>query len=180
MHLTYDEIIAVAQKTRTAESQNGDYVLPLSFANEIVAANDARAATSSPRAATTEEFWPALPPSDGEISGVRYWNLYTLREYCRTLLAQAPASTTIPAGYALAPIEPTPEIMAAAAMASWPPASPADIDLARKAAPIVLMQLDAAPGVTLEMMAAMLSTMAPAYRAMIAAAAAAAPTQAEG
>ena len=60
--------------------------------------------------------------------------------------------------------------IAAAAVAVWPVASASDIELAHKAAHIVLMQMDATEGVTADMLAATLATMAPAYRAMIAAA----------
>jgi hypothetical protein len=74
-----------------------------------------------------------------------------------------------PEGWKLVPMEPTPEIIAGAAIAVWPTASPADIALARLAAPIVLMQMDA-PGVTADALAGMLATMAPAYRARLAAA----------
>lgn len=77
---------------------------------------------------------------------------------------------TVPDDMALVPVEPTPEIIAAAAIAVWPTASSADIELARKAAPIVLMGSDLGPGHTVETLAAALATMAPAYRAMIAAA----------
>ncbi|PIG25835.1 hypothetical protein CLU93_5475 [Janthinobacterium sp. 35] len=73
-------------------------------------------------------------------------------------------------GWKLVPVEPTPEIIAGAAIASWPTATLADIDLARQAAPIVLMQMNMAPGTTVDALAGMLATMAPAYRAMIAAA----------
>lgn len=82
----------------------------------------------------------------------------------------AAAQLAVPAGYKLVPLEPTPEIIAGAAVASWPTASLADIALARLAAPIVLMQMDMAPGTTVEAVAGMLATMAPAYRAMLAAA----------
>ena len=90
-----------------------------------------------------------------------------------TKVYAAPVQPVQPAplkGWKLVPIEPTPEIVAAAAIAVWPTASQADIDLARKAAPIVLMQSDLGPGFTVESLAAGLATMAPAYRAMIAAA----------
>jgi len=56
------------------------------------------------------------------------------------------------------------------AVASWPTATLADIDLARQAAPLVLMQMDMAVGTTVDALAGMLATMAPAYRAMLAAA----------
>lgn len=82
----------------------------------------------------------------------------------------AAAQLAVPDGYKMMPLEPTPEIIAGAAVASWPTASPADIALARLAAPIVLMQMDMAPGTTVEAVAGMLATMAPAYRAMLAAA----------
>lgn len=76
-------------------------------------------------------------------------------------------NTAAATGWKLVPTKPTPEIMAAAALAVWPIASADDIALARKAAKIALIHMDAAPGVTLDMLAATISTMAPAYRAMI-------------
>ncbi|WP_343499210.1 hypothetical protein [Achromobacter denitrificans] len=76
----------------------------------------------------------------------------------------------------LVPVEPTPEILAAASLAAWPVASAADMELARKAARIVLMSMDAAPGSTLDSVAAAIATMAPAYRAMLAAAPAPVPS----
>lgn len=82
----------------------------------------------------------------------------------------AAAQLAVPDGYKLVPLEPTPEIIASAAVAIWPSASPADIALARLAAPIVLMQMDMASGTTVDAVAGMLATMAPAYRAMLAAA----------
>ena len=82
----------------------------------------------------------------------------------------AAAQLAVPDGYKLVPLEPTPEIIAAAAIAAWPTATPADFDLARLAAPLVLMQMDMAPGTTVDAVAGMLATMAPAYRAMLAAA----------
>jgi len=75
-----------------------------------------------------------------------------------------------PDGWKLVPLEPTPEIIAGAAIAAWPTASQADIALARRAAPLVLMQMDLAPGASVDLIAGMLATMAPAYRAMLAAA----------
>ncbi|MGF6492810.1 hypothetical protein ABIE56_000967 [Luteibacter sp. 621] len=72
-------------------------------------------------------------------------------------------------GMALVPVEPTPEIVAAAAIAAWPVASKADVEMAKKAAIIVLRSMTAAqPGITLDQVAATIATMAPAYRAMIA------------
>lgn len=82
----------------------------------------------------------------------------------------AAAQLAVPEGYKLVPLEPTPEIIAGAAVAIWPTASAADIALARLAAPIVLMQMDMAAGTTVDAVAGMLATMAPAYRAMLAAA----------
>lgn len=79
----------------------------------------------------------------------------------------------VPDGWKLVPVEPTPEIIASAAIASWPTATLADIDLARQAAPLVLMRMNMAPGTTVDALAGMLATMAPAYRAMLAAAPAA-------
>lgn len=89
----------------------------------------------------------------------------------------AAAQLAVPDGYKAAPLEPTPEIIAAAAVAAWPTASPADITLARLATPIVLMQMDMAPGTTVDSVAGMLATMPPAYRAMLAAAPAAPAAQ---
>lgn len=43
----------------------------------------------------------------------------------------AAAQLAVPDGYKLVPVEPTSEIIAGAAVASWPTASPADIALAR-------------------------------------------------
>lgn len=48
----------------------------------------------------------------------------------------AAAQLAVPDGYKLVPLEPIPEIIAGAAVASWPTASQADITLARMAAPI--------------------------------------------
>lgn len=67
----------------------------------------------------------------------------------------------------LVPVDPTPEILAGAAIAAWPTASAADIEMARAAARIVLMSMSAMPGMTLEQIALGIATMAPAYRAMI-------------
>lgn len=75
-----------------------------------------------------------------------------------------------PNGWRLVPNEPTPEIIAGAAIAAWPTASAADIAMARKAAPIVLMSMGMNIGSTADSAAAALATMAPAYRAMLAAA----------
>ena len=73
-------------------------------------------------------------------------------------------------GWKTVPTEPTPEIMAAAAMSVLVPAT-ADMDLARQAAMIVMRQCsDLLAGVTLEQVAASIATMAPAYRAMVRAA----------
>lgn len=84
--------------------------------------------------------------------------------------AQAALSRTdapqAPFGWKLVPVEPTPEIIAGAAVAAWQTASADDIAMARLAAPMVLMQLNARPGLTVDMLAALLATMAPAYRAM--------------
>ena len=85
-------------------------------------------------------------------------------------VAVTPQHLAVPDGLKLVPVEPTPEIIAGAAIASWPTATLADIDLARQAAPLVLMQMDMAPGTTVDALAGMLATMAPAYRTMIAAA----------
>ncbi|MGQ5356469.1 hypothetical protein ACULML_17640 [Xanthomonas arboricola pv. corylina] len=80
----------------------------------------------------------------------------------------------VPDGWVSVPREPTAEIVAGAAMAAWPCASPADIEMARKAADIVLgTEFDLGPGMTKDLLAATIATMAPAYRAMLAAAPAA-------
>ena len=84
--------------------------------------------------------------------------------------AASPQHMAVPDGWKLVPVQPTPEIIAGAAIASWPTATLADIDLARQAAPLVLMQMDMAAGTTVDALAGMLATMAPAYRAMLAAA----------
>src|SRR5450830_1503753 len=94
----------------------------------------------------------------------------TLEQAAPPSVAATPQYLAVPDGWRLVPIEPTPEIIAGAAIASWPTASLADIDLARQAAPLVLMQMDMAPGTTVDALAGMLATMAPAYRAMLAAA----------
>lgn len=73
----------------------------------------------------------------------------------------AAAQLAVPDGYKLAPLDPTPEIIASAAVAIWPTASPADIALARLAALIVLLQMDMASGTTADAVAGMLATMAP-------------------
>ncbi|MBR7634878.1 hypothetical protein [Janthinobacterium lividum] len=85
-------------------------------------------------------------------------------------VAVTPQHLAVPDGWKLVPVEPTPEIIAGAAIPSWPTATLADIDLARQAAPLVLMQMEMAPGTTVDALAGMLATMAPAYRAMLAAA----------
>lgn len=70
------------------------------------------------------------------------------------------------------PVEPTPEMIAAGALAAIPVPSESDILLAAKAAKIVLMTPGYAhgPGATVESLAAAISTMIPSMRAMIAAA----------
>lgn len=78
--------------------------------------------------------------------------------------------SAVPEGWKLAPIEPTPEIIAAAAVAVWPTALPRDLQMGRDAAKIVLMEMDLGPGATMESVGAGIATMAPAYRAMLAAA----------
>lgn len=85
-------------------------------------------------------------------------------------VAVTPQHLAVPDGWKLVPVEPTPEIIAGAAIASWPTATLADIDLARQAAPLVLMPMDMVAGTTVDALAGMLATMAPAYRAMLAAA----------
>lgn len=86
----------------------------------------------------------------------------------RVLRAIAAALRATPAGYALVPVEPTPERMAAAALAVLAPAN-GDMELARRAAQIVIQSADAPHGITVDVIAASIATMAPAYRAMTAA-----------
>ena len=75
-------------------------------------------------------------------------------EFGDWLLAQPPeakvSTLAVPDGWKLVPVQPTPEIIAGAAIASWPTATLADIELARQAAPIVLMRMDMAPGTTVD------------------------------
>ena len=97
-------------------------------------------------------------------------NIEAVKQAAPPSLAVAPQHLAVPDGWKLVPIQPTPEIIAGAAIALRPTASLADIDLARRAAPLVLMQMNMAPGTSVESLAGMLATMAPAYRAMIAAA----------
>lgn len=102
----------------------------------------------------------------------RFWDIG--RAEAKKAPSETVAAVTVseapPAGWKSVPVQPTAGIIAAAAIAVWPTASAADIALAREAAPLVLMQSDLAPGFTVETLAAALATMAPAYRAMIAAA----------
>lgn len=78
----------------------------------------------------------------------------------------------VPEGFVVVPREPTAELMAAASIAVWPMASAADVEMAKRAADIVLREsMDLQPGATRDMLAASIATMAPAYRAMLAAAA---------
>lgn len=79
----------------------------------------------------------------------------------------------VPEGWKLVPVEPTPEIIAGAAVAVWPVATSDDVKMALGAARIVLTRMDASSGASIEMIAASIATMAPAYRAMLAAAPAA-------
>lgn len=77
----------------------------------------------------------------------------------------------VPNGWVLVPRELTPEMAAAAAAAVWPTASEADCMKATEAALILLKtRMDAAPGATLESIAAGMATMFPAYAAFLAAA----------
>lgn len=80
-------------------------------------------------------------------------------------------SQDAPPGWKVVPLEPMPEIIGAAAAAAWPVPSAKDMELARKAALIVLHSMMApAEGASLDACAAAIATMAPAYRAMVAAA----------
>ena len=115
--------------------------------------------------------WLNEPESRDESPDVRDYRFKAYRKLQSALVA--PAAQEVPAappGYKVVPVEPTPQIIASAAIAAWPVASAADISMARDAAKIVLMQMDSMPGVTVDMLAATLATMAPAYRAMLAAA----------
>ena len=86
-------------------------------------------------------------------------------------IAAALRSAQVPEGWVLVPREPTAELMAAASIAVWPMASAADVEMAKRAADIVLREsMDLQPGATRDMLAASIATMAPAYRAMLAAA----------
>lgn len=73
-------------------------------------------------------------------------------------------------GWRLVPVEPTPEMIAAATVAVLPDASPEDFELARQAARIVLAHPNAPEGVSLEAIAAAMATIIPAHKAMLAAA----------
>jgi len=73
-----------------------------------------------------------------------------------------------PEGFVMVPVEPTPERLAAAALAVLAPAN-GDMELARRAAQIVIQSADAPHGITVDIIAASIATMAPAYRAMLAA-----------
>lgn len=75
-----------------------------------------------------------------------------------------------PAGWRLVPEEITPEMLAAAASGVVPTASFDDIQLARKAAPRVILSGGAPNGEGVDMVAALLATMPPFYRAMVKAA----------
>lgn len=86
----------------------------------------------------------------------------------KSIAARLSGMAAVPEGWKLVPIEPTPEIVAAAATAVWPTASANDLAVARQAAMIVLRTtMEPAPGATLEQIAAALATMPPAYRAML-------------
>ena len=87
--------------------------------------------------------------------------------------AQSGQRAGVAEGWKLVPKEPTPEIMAGAALAVLNTAEPSDIELAKSAARIVLKRVTTPTGMTVDMLAASIATMAPAYRSMIAAA----PTQ---
>ena len=72
------------------------------------------------------------------------------------------------------PKEPTPRIMAAAALGAWRIADPRDIELATEATKIILMEsneMALAPGASLADCALAISTMAESYRHMVRAAA---------
>lgn len=81
-------------------------------------------------------------------------------------------NATVPDGWMMVPVEPTPEMLAAGAVSVLPQASN-DIELARSAAKIVLLKPGAPSVFTLELLAATIATMAPYYRAMLSAAPAA-------
>lgn len=75
----------------------------------------------------------------------------------------------VPEGWKLVPLEITPEMLAAASNAVVPTASFEDIQLARKAAPLVMLESNP-DNLNMDMVAAMMATMPPFYRAMLAAA----------
>ena len=79
-------------------------------------------------------------------------------------------SPSICGEWKIVPVEPSPSIIAAAALSVMPTASLADIEIARRAAPEVLMKADLYPGCTVDQLALSMSTMVTAYRAMVAAA----------
>lgn len=109
----------------------------------------------------------------GGITGNPYVRLFE-RLTAGTMLYAAPQPSAAPSmreGWKLVPMEPTAEIMAGAAIATWPTASISDVALAMEAAEIVLREsMNLTPGTTQQVLASAIATMAPAYRAMIAAA----------
>lgn len=74
----------------------------------------------------------------------------------------------VPAGYQVVPVEPTPEMIAAGIDAVVFPASVSDFELAKKAAPLCMSIVK--PGTTIDEMAPHISTLIPAYKAMLLAA----------
>ena len=82
----------------------------------------------------------------------------------------ASAGEPVACGWKVVPLEPTAEMIAAAAAAVWPTAvSEDDLELARKAARILCMtSMQLAPGATIDSVAAGIATMATAYRNLLA------------
>lgn len=91
-------------------------------------------------------------------------------EYERTHPQPQPEAVRVPDGYVLVPVEPTPEMIAAAAVAVLPNPTAEDFELARKAARIVLAHPNSPPTADFEFTAAAMATIIPAHRAMLSAA----------
>ena len=75
-----------------------------------------------------------------------------------------------PPGFVLVPVEPTPAMIAAAAVNVLPTPTAADFELARAAGKLVLSDPRCPAGVSAEGLAAAMATIIPAHRAMLAAA----------
>lgn len=77
-----------------------------------------------------------------------------------------------PQGWKLVPVEPTPDMIAAACIAVLPTPDAEAFERCRQAARIVMAMPQCPPGVTVEGLAGAMATIVPAHRAMLAAAAA--------